>query len=118
MANYEHEIREEEDRCLDHVRSIIKERRDSKTDVGAMIIEPITHYNNAMATPYYYKRLRQIAHDNNIPFIVDETHTGLGITGKMWAHEHWNLSEAPDIVTFGGKTEISGFYSTLAFSLN
>lgn len=40
----------------------------------------------------------------------------MGITGKMWAHEHWYLSErdggAPDIVTFGGRAGISGFYST------
>ena len=71
-----------------------------------------------MATPYFYKRLRQIAHDNNVPFVVDETKTGVGSTGKMWGHEHWNLSLSPDIVTFGGKAGISGFYSTLAFKLS
>ena len=35
----------------------------------------------------------------------------------MWAHEHWYLHElnggAADFVTFGGKTGISGFYSTV-----
>lgn len=71
-----------------------------------------------MATPYYYKRLRQIALDNNIPFIVDETRTGVGATGKMWGHEHWMLKDSPDIVTFGGKAGISGFYSTYAFRQN
>lgn len=71
-----------------------------------------------MATPYFYKRLRQIALENAIPFVVDETKTGVGITGKMWAHEYWNLQDHPDIVTFGGKAGISGFYSSSAFRQN
>ena len=50
--------------------------------------------------------------------MVDETKTGVGATGKMWAHEHWNLSDNADIVTFGGKAGISGFYSTLDYNLN
>lgn len=35
----------------------------------------------------------------------------------MWAHEHWNLAIPADIVTFGGKAGISGFYSTVNFRL-
>lgn len=39
----------------------------------------------------------------------------------MWAHEHWYLNEsmdggAPDLVTFGGRAGISGFYSTREFA--
>ena len=71
-----------------------------------------------MATPYFYRRLRQIALENQIPFIVDETKTGVGATGKMWGLEHWNLSTPADIVTFGGKAGISGFYSTVNFRLD
>lgn len=40
----------------------------------------------------------------------------------MWAHEHWWLNErdggAPDMVTFGGKTGISGFFSSYDYRLN
>jgi 4-aminobutyrate aminotransferase/(S)-3-amino-2-methylpropionate transaminase len=71
-----------------------------------------------MATPYFYKRLRQIAQDNKIVFVVDETKTGVGSTGKMWGHEHWNLGTPADIVTFGGKAGISGFYSTVDLRLD
>ncbi len=71
-----------------------------------------------MATPYFYRQLRKIAAQNNIPFIVDETRTGVGSSGKMWAHEHWNLADHADIVTFGGRSGISGFYSTIAFKLS
>lgn len=117
-ANYEKENREEEDRCLDYVRNLIKERRDTSKDIAAIIIEPITSFNNKIATPYYFKRLRSIAKENGIPFVVDECKTGMGGTGKFWAHEHWNLKDCPDIVTFGEKSGISGFYSTLDFRLN
>lgn len=117
MAKHESENKAEEDRCLQAVRDIIKQRRDSKKDVGAIIIEPITAYENHMATPYFYRTLRKIARENQIPFIVDETKTGVGSTGKMWGHEHWNLSDPVDIVTFGGKSGVSGFYSTLDYRL-
>ena len=58
MAQFEHENKAEEDRCLEEVRKIIKARRDQKKDVAAIIIEPITAYENRMATPYYYRKLR------------------------------------------------------------
>ena len=86
--------------------------------MAAIVIEPITGLNNKMATPYFYKVLRKIARENGVPFIVDETKTGVGITGKMWAHEHWFLKDAPDIVTFGGKAGVSGFYSNVAYRQN
>jgi 4-aminobutyrate aminotransferase / (S)-3-amino-2-methylpropionate transaminase len=70
-----------------------------------------------MATPYFYRSLRKIAKESNIPFIVDETRTGVGSTGKMWGHEHWNLADPADIVSFGGKAGISGFYSTLDYQI-
>lgn len=36
----------------------------------------------------------------------------------MWGHEHWFLHEYPDIVTFGGKAGISGFYSNIDYKLD
>ena len=46
LVEHEHENRAEEDRCLDAVRNIIKSGRDQKKDVGAIIIEPITAFEN------------------------------------------------------------------------
>jgi len=71
-----------------------------------------------MATPYFYRKLRQMAKDEGIPFIVDETKTGMGASGKNWAHEYWYLNEAPDYMTFGGKSGLGGFYSTLDYRMN
>jgi len=59
-----------------------------------------------------------MALSEGIPFIVDETKTGMGASGKKWAHEYWYLHDAPDFVTFGGKSGLGGFYSTMNHRLN
>lgn len=115
MHRYEKHNREEEDRCLEATEKLIKEWRDKNKPVGAMIIEPISNQNNQMATPYFYKQLRKIADKEGISFIANETSTGVGATGKMWAHEHWNLSQSPDFVTFGGRSQVSGVYANPDF---
>ena len=66
-----------------------------------------------MATPRFYKKLLNFSKENGIPFIVDETKTGMGASGKNWAHQYWYLQNTPDIMTFGGKSGLSGFYSTV-----
>ena len=51
--------------------------------------------------------------------MVDETKTGMGASGKKWAHEYWYLQgEKPCFVTFGGKSGASGFYTNLEHRLN
>jgi 4-aminobutyrate aminotransferase/(S)-3-amino-2-methylpropionate transaminase len=42
--------------------------------------------------------------------LLDEVQTGCGASGKFWAHEHFNMREAPDIVTFAKKMLTGGFY--------
>ena len=54
-----------------------------------------------------------MAKEEGIVVIVDETKTGMGASGKNWAHEYWYSQSPPDMMTFGGKSGISGFYSTL-----
>jgi len=38
--------------------------------------------------------------------IFDEVQTGMGITGRMWAHQHWDVK--PDLIAFGKKTQVCG----------
>ena len=42
---------------------------------------------------------------------MDEVQTGGGPTGKMWAHEFFELDGPPDIVTFSKKMLTGGFYN-------
>ena len=39
-------------------------------------------------------------------FIFDEVQTGVGMTGKMWAHEYY---VEPDMMSFGKKLQVCGF---------
>ncbi|XP_069946493.1 4-aminobutyrate aminotransferase, mitochondrial, partial [Cherax quadricarinatus] len=48
-------------------------------------------------------------------FLLDEVQTGCGPTGKFWCHEHFNLPEAPDIVTFSKKMLTGGFFCKKEF---
>jgi len=104
---------------LSEVERLLSSSSDGK-DAGAIIIEPITSINGQIATPRFYKLLRKLATEHDVPFIVDETKTGMGASCKNWAYEHWYLNdnENPDFVTFGGKSGLSGFYSTLNYRLN
>ena len=44
--------------------------------------------------------------ENEILLIFDEVQTGIGITGKMWAFQHFTAK--PDIISFGKKTQVCG----------
>jgi len=68
----------EEERCLEQTRKTIQERRASGKDVAAMIVEPISGLEMRSATPSFFKSLRRLAKDEGIPFIVDETKSGMG----------------------------------------
>lgn len=46
LAQFQHENIAEEARCVAAFEKIVKERRASSADVGAVIIEPITAYGN------------------------------------------------------------------------
>jgi 4-aminobutyrate aminotransferase/(S)-3-amino-2-methylpropionate transaminase len=120
---FESQNRAEEDKCLDAIRKMIASNKATNSDIGAIMIEPVSAFENKFASPSFYKSLRLLAKQEGIPFVVDETRVGFGISGKMWAHEHWYLSAerdggAPDIVTFGGRAGISGFYASKEFSAN
>ena len=109
LVNNEPDNEKEEEKCFKEFKRIIKDRRFSNP-VQAIIVEPITFFGTHFATPTFYQKIWEYAAKHEIPFIVDETRTGVGITGKYWAHQHWYLDNAPDFVVFGRATQVSGFY--------
>lgn len=56
--------------------------------------------------PEYLKKLREICDENEILLILDEVQTGVGMTGKMWAFQHYDV--IPDIISFGKKAQVCG----------
>ncbi len=83
---------------------------DNKDDIACMIIEPIqgeggdNHFRRE-----FFEQLRTICNDNDILLIFDEVQTGVGMTGKWWAHQHY---VQPDIIAFGKKTQVCGILVT------
>ncbi|KAL2219889.1 4-aminobutyrate aminotransferase [Thermoascus aurantiacus ATCC 26904] len=108
LEEHAKENAEEEQRCLQEVERIIKEFHNP---VAAVVVEPIqSEGGDNHASPAFFRGLREITKRNNVLFIVDEVQTGVGATGKFWAHDHWNLETPPDIVTFSKKAQAAGFY--------
>jgi len=107
------ENKAEEDRCIKELEKIIK---TYNKPIAAMIIEPVqSEGGDNHASPYYFKSIRKLARQHDIAFIIDEVQTGMGATGKLWAHEHWGLDDPPDIVTFAKKMQACGFFHSLEY---
>lgn len=87
---------------------------------AAIVVEPIqSEGGDNHASPAFFKKLREITRKHGVLMIVDEVQTGVGATGKFWAHEHWGLEDPPDMVTFSKKAQAAGyFYSNPALRPN
>ncbi|MFC1759908.1 aminotransferase class III-fold pyridoxal phosphate-dependent enzyme, partial [Candidatus Neomarinimicrobiota bacterium] len=83
------------------IREVKKAIQDNPNDIAALIIEPIQGEggDNHFRTEFM-KELRIICDENDIMFIFDEVQTGIGLTGKMWAHEHFGEEVLPDMICF------------------
>jgi len=98
----------EEERCLAEVEDIIN---SWYCPIAAVVVEPIqSEGGDNHASPAFFQGLRRLTQKEGILFIVDEVQTGVGATGKFWAHEHWNLESPPDMVTFSKKAQTAGYY--------
>lgn len=77
----------------------------------AAVIEPIqSEGGDNHASPAFFRGLRTLTKKHNVLLIVDEVQTGVGATGKFWAHDHWDLESPPDMVTFSKKAQTAGYY--------
>jgi L-lysine 6-transaminase len=83
---------------------------DRKDEIAAFIMEPIqgeggdNHFR-----PEFFRAIRQLCDENEMLLIFDEVQAGVGITGKMWAFQHFGIE--PDMFCFGKKTQVCGFAS-------
>ncbi|KAI0883376.1 4-aminobutyrate aminotransferase [Annulohypoxylon maeteangense] len=78
---------------------------------AAVIVEPIqSEGGDNHASPAFFRGLRALTKKHGVLLIVDEVQTGVGATGKFWAHDHWDLPEPPDMVTFSKKAQTAGYY--------
>jgi 4-aminobutyrate aminotransferase/(S)-3-amino-2-methylpropionate transaminase len=111
LEDYVKENAAEEAKCLAAARAILT---DPKSKVAGVIIEAVQVPGGVYyASPSFYRQLAQLCKESVTALIVDEVNSGCGVTGKMWAHEHYDIT--PDIVTFANRTQTSGFFSKPEF---
>ncbi len=98
-------------RTAEHERQAVAEIErafaENPHDIAAILIEPIqgeggdNHFRGE-----FLRELRRLADEHEALLIFDEVQTGLGLTGKLWAYQHFGVQ--PDILVFGKKTQVCG----------
>ncbi len=102
------QVRTLEAQALSEIGRVIQEQG---AHIAAMIIEPIqgeggdNHFRRE-----FLQALRTMCDEHDILLIFDEVQTGVGLTGRFWAHEHFDVK--PDILAFGKKTQVCGILAS------
>jgi len=103
-------VKEKEAKAVDQIEIAMKEYPD---EIAGLIIEPIqgeggdNHFRES-----FFRQLRELANEYEFLLIYDEVQSGGGITGKMWAHQHYGDDCQPDIISFGKKTQVCGIFAS------
>jgi L-lysine 6-transaminase len=104
-----------------HTEKVIREEKQAlaqarqyfetfKDEIACIILEPIqgeggdNHFRKE-----FHQGLRDLADEFDALLIYDEVQTGIGLTGKFWAHEYF---VKPDILAFGKKAQVCGILAS------
>lgn len=95
-----------EQQCLAEMEAAF----DADCGIACIIIEPLQGEggDNHFRTEFL-AGLRRIADEREALLIFDEVQTGFYGSGKTWLWQHHGV--APDIVSFGKKTQVCGIYA-------
>jgi len=74
--------------------------------VAAVLVEPVQGEGGVrLVSARFMRKLRLLTRIYDVPLICDEVQSGWGMTGKLWAHEHFDLPCPPDVVTWAKKAQ-------------
>ena len=74
--------------------------------VAAVLVEPIQGEGGVRQTSArFMRKLRLLTRVYDVPLVFDEVQTGWGMTGRLWAHELFDLPCPPDVVTWAKKAQ-------------
>ena len=103
------DVKREEAKAVGQIESALAQYPG---EIAGLIIEPIqgeggdNHFRES-----FFRQLRKLADEHEFLLIYDEVQTGIGLTGKMWAHQHYGEDCRPDIISFGKKTQVCGMFA-------
>ncbi len=86
--------------------------------VAAILVEPVqSEGGDRHASPAFFQAVQRLAHAAGAALILDEVQTGVAISGTLWAHEQLALPTPPDLVTFGKKMQLGGFFASPDYTI-
>jgi L-lysine 6-transaminase len=104
LAQREAAVIEKEQLALKQIHDVLAQKA---VDIAAIIIEPIqgeggdNHFRGE-----FLHALRRICDDHDLLLIFDEIQSGMGITGRNWCCQHFDV--LPDLLVFGKKAQVCG----------
>lgn len=102
---------DQDSRCLAMVEDIVYKGTKEGCPVAGIIVEPIqAEGGDNHGSAAWFQGLQDISKKYGIRLLIDEVQTGGGATGKLWCHEHFNLKDSPDLVTYSKKMLTGGIY--------
>ena len=107
-GNIANDVEAEERRACSEIEAAFAKH---KGKVAAIILEPMQGEggDNHFRTEFL-ARLRRYADEEEALLVFDEVQTGFWGSGKAWLWQHHGV--APDIVSFGKKTQVCGIYAS------
>ncbi|MEZ4704041.1 MAG: L-lysine 6-transaminase [Bdellovibrionota bacterium] len=104
-------LQQTKDKEAHAIEQIHQALKSNPHEIAALIIEPIQgeggdqHFRNE-----FFVELRRLADQHEFLLIFDEVQTGIGLTGKMWCFEHFDIQ--PDVIAYGKKVQVAGCASS------
>jgi 4-aminobutyrate aminotransferase-like enzyme len=73
---------------------------------AGVLVEPIQGEGGLrFASARFFRQLRLLTRIYDVPLLLDEVQTGWGATGRLWAHELFDLPCPPDVVVWAKKAQ-------------
>ncbi len=98
-----------EKQSVAEIEDAFKNRPD---EICAIIIETIQgEGGDNFFRAEFLQKLRDLCDTHDALLIFDEVQTGMGLTGKFWAFQHYKVT--PDLISFGKKVQVCGMAARL-----
>jgi L-lysine 6-transaminase len=104
------DVEAEEAKSIEQIKDAFASTSKFHNRIAGILIEPMqgeggdNHFR-----PEFMQSLRDLADENDALLLFDEVQTGFFGSGKPWFWQHAGV--APDVVSFGKKSQVCGIYA-------
>ncbi len=87
--------------------------------VAVVMVEPVqSEGGDRHASAGFFREVQRLAGAAGAAYMLDEVQTGVAMSGTLWMHEQLDLPRPPDLVSFGKKMQMGGFFATSAMAVS